>query len=68
MRRFVETKRGEAVEGGGFRAFLPIEWKCQLSQLLLLLSKLFTASPVSYVKSHVVFWPTAGESNWLKSC
>lgn len=27
MRRFVERNRGEAVRGGGFRAFLPIEWR-----------------------------------------
>lgn len=57
MRRFVERNRGEAVGGGGFRAFLPIEWMRQVSQLLLLWSKLFAASLKTYSESHIVIWP-----------
>ena len=33
MRRFVETNRGEAVGGGGFRAFAPSGRYCQLEPI-----------------------------------
>lgn len=33
MRRFVETNRGEAAGGGGFRAFAPTEPNSQLESI-----------------------------------
>lgn len=41
MRRFVETNGGEAVEGGGFRAFAPTARNCQLKPVAFAMEQTF---------------------------
>ena len=41
MRRFVETNRGEAVGGGGFRAFGPIDRSPQLERIAFAVKQSF---------------------------